>query len=257
MTSTRTASAATHAADCSAAEWTARVELAACYRVFAQMGWTELIFNHITLRVPDEPAHFLINPFGLHYSEVRASNLVKIDTAGNPVGPTRHRVNPAGFVIHAAIHQGIDDAHCVMHTHTTAGMAVACTRAGLTMSNFYAVNLANRVSYHDFEGVTTRLDEGPRLIRSFGNNKAMILRSHGLISHGSTVAEAFVWLWTLNRACEIQLATASMGAEILPIPASAWQDPARAGLQFSPQNAQAVFDALRRAVDAADPGYQY
>ncbi len=250
-----TASVATSAATCSATEWAARIELAACYRVFARMGWTELIFNHITLRVPDEPAHFLINPFGLHYSEVRASNLVKIDTAGNAVGPTRHRVNPAGFVIHSAIHQGIGEAHCVMHTHTTAGMAVACTRAGLTMSNFYAVNLANQVAYHDFEGVTTSLEEGPRLVRSFGTHKAMILRSHGLISHGRTVAEAFVWLWTLNRACEIQVATASMGSEILPIPDSAWQDPARAGLQFSAQNAQAVFDAMRRQVDASDPGY--
>jgi ribulose-5-phosphate 4-epimerase/fuculose-1-phosphate aldolase len=240
---------------CSQAEWAARVELAACYRVFASMGWTELIFNHITLRVPGEPGHFLINPFGLHYTEVCASNLVKIDLEGRHVGASQHRINPAGFVIHSAIHGGIADAHCVMHTHTTAGMAVACTRAGLTMSNFYSVNLGGRVSYHDFEGVTTSLDEGPRLIRSFGDNRAMILRSHGLISHGRTVAEAFVWLWTLNRACEIQVATASLGTEIEPIPDSAWMDASRAGLQWTPENAQAVFDAMRRQIDRVDPGY--
>ncbi len=243
--------------ECSSEEWAARVELAACYRVFVDMGWTELIYNHITLRVPDDPGHFLINPFGLHYSEVCASNLVKIDTQGRVIGRSRHGVNPAGFVIHSAIHAGIPDAHCVAHTHTTAGMAVACTRGGLSMTNFYATNLAGRVSYHEFEGVTTQLDEGPRLVEHFGDTKAMILRSHGLIAHGRTVAEAFVWLWTLNRACEIQVAAASTGDALLEIPPSIYSDASRAGIQFGLEASQMVFDAMRRRIDRRDPGYRY
>src|ERR1700694_475564 len=132
--------ARTPASASSESEREARVELATCYRIFAQLGWTELIYNHITLRLPGPEKHFLINPFGLHYSEVCASNLVKIDLDGNIIGASEWPVNPAGFKVHAAIHDRIDDAHCVMHTHTTAGMAVACSAAGLSMSNFYAVH---------------------------------------------------------------------------------------------------------------------
>jgi ribulose-5-phosphate 4-epimerase/fuculose-1-phosphate aldolase len=151
-------------AEISSEERALRVQLAAAYRIFALLGWTELIYNHITLRVPGPERHFLINPFGLHYSEVTASNLVKIDLEGRPVLPTRWPVNPAGFTIHAAIHAGIERAHCVMHTHTTAGMAVACGRAGLSMSNFYSAQLHGKVAYHDFEGITVHAGEGPRLL---------------------------------------------------------------------------------------------
>jgi ribulose-5-phosphate 4-epimerase/fuculose-1-phosphate aldolase len=136
-----------------AAEREARLTLAACYRIFAHLGWTELIYNHITLRLPGPERHFLINPFGLAYSEVCASNLVKIDLAGTIIGPSDWPVNPAGFTVHAAIHDGIPGAHCVMHTHTTAGMAVACSQVGLSMSNFYAAQLHDKVAYHDFEGI--------------------------------------------------------------------------------------------------------
>ena len=162
----------------------ARVELAACYRIFAQLGWTELIYNHITLRLPGPEKHFLINPFGLHYSEVCASNLVKIDLAGNIIGTSDWPVNPAGFTIHAAIHDRIADAHCVMHTHTTAGMAVACSAAGLSMGNFYAVQLHGKLAYHGFEGITVHEDEGPRLIRNIGDRPAVILLNHGLLAWG-------------------------------------------------------------------------
>ncbi len=147
---------------CSAEEWTARVQLAACYRIFAYLGWVELIYNHITLRLAGPDKHFLINPFGLMYSEVRASNLVKIDLKGNVVGYSDWPVNPAGFTVHAAIHDGVPGAHCVMHTHTTAGMAVACARSGLSMSNFYSAQLHGKLAYHDFEGITVHPDEGPR-----------------------------------------------------------------------------------------------
>ncbi|MFP3247494.1 MAG: class II aldolase/adducin family protein, partial [Paraburkholderia sp.] len=146
-----------------ASEHALRIQLAGTYRIFAMLGWTELIYNHITLRVPGPERHFLINPFGLHYTEVCASNLVKIDLDGNVVGTSEHPVNPAGFVVHAALHRALPDAHCVMHTHTSAGLAVACSQSGLENSNFYSAQLHDMVAYHDFEGITIRADEGPRL----------------------------------------------------------------------------------------------
>jgi ribulose-5-phosphate 4-epimerase/fuculose-1-phosphate aldolase len=182
----------------SAEERALRVQLAAAYRIFALLGWTELIYNHITLRVPGPERHFLINPFGLHYSEVTASNLVKIDLEGRPVSPTRWPVNPAGFTVHAAIHAGIEGAHCVMHTHTTAGMAVACSQAGLSMSNFYSAQLHGKVAYHDFEGITVHSGEGPRLLKSIGSRPAVILRNHGLLAWGDSLPRSFAILWLLQ-----------------------------------------------------------
>ena len=146
MTTVLPATPAATRLKCSAEEWAARGQLAACYRIFAYLGWVELIYNHITLRLAGPDKHFLINPFGLMYSEVRASNLVKIDLNGNVVGHSDWPVNPAGFTVHAAIHDGVPGAHCVMHTHTTAGMAVACTRSGLSMSNFYSAQLHGKLS---------------------------------------------------------------------------------------------------------------
>src|ERR1041385_4181776 len=145
--------------DISPEEWALRVELAACYRIFAHIGWTELIYNHITLRVPGPARHFLINPFGLHYSEVTASNLVKIDLDGNIIGRSDWGINPAGYVAHSAVHAVRHDAHCIMHTHTTAGMAVACSQGGLEYTNFYSAQLYGLIAYHDFEGVTVDTDE--------------------------------------------------------------------------------------------------
>jgi ribulose-5-phosphate 4-epimerase/fuculose-1-phosphate aldolase len=187
----------------------ARRELAACYRLFDWLGWTEAIFNHITLRVPskDGTPHYLINPFGLHYSEVSASNLVKIDAEGNDIDGTGRGVNRAGFVIHGAVHDARPDAHCVMHTHTTSGCAVACKESGLRSDNFYSAMLYGDVGYHEYEGVTTSLDERPRLVRSLGERNHLILRSHGLLAVGGSVAQCFQRLWTLQRACDIQLAS--------------------------------------------------
>jgi bis(5'-nucleosyl)-tetraphosphatase (symmetrical) len=243
--------------DCSDVEWDARVRLAACYRVFAQMGWTELIYNHITLRLPGDERHFLINPFGLHYSEVKASNLVKIDLAGRTIGASRWPVNPAGFTVHAAIHAGLPDAHCVMHTHTTAGLAVACSKAGLSMSNFYSAQLHGRIAYHDFEGITVHADEGPRLLRSIGNRPAVILRNHGLLAWGPTLPYTFMLLWTLNRACEIQLASTAMG-EVIDIPQAVQRRCTEDALQFRADfgAGQDVLDALTRLVDRSDTSYR-
>jgi ribulose-5-phosphate 4-epimerase/fuculose-1-phosphate aldolase len=241
----------------SESERQARVALAACYRIFAQLGWTELIYNHITLRLPGPDKHFLINPFGLHYSEVCASNLVKIDLHGNIIGASDWPVNPAGFTIHAAIHDRIADAHCVMHTHTTAGMAVACSAAGLSMSNFYAVQLHDKLAYHDFEGITVHSDEGPRLIRNIGGKPAVILRNHGLLAWGDTLPRTFAILWLLNRACEIQLASAAMGP-VIELSEDIQRKCTRDSLQFDPVfgAGRDVFDALTRMLDRVDTSYR-
>ena len=234
-----------------------RVQLAACYRVFHLLGWTELIYNHITVRIPGPERHFLINPFGLHYSEVKASNLVKIDLEGRVIGDSTWPVNPAGFVLHSAIHQGIEGAHCVMHTHTTAGCAVACSQAGLSMDNFYSAQLHDRVAYHDFEGITVHANEGPRVIRSIGHRPAVILRNHGLLAWGDTLPYTFAVLWTLQRACEIQVAGAALGPT-LAIPEAVQRKASQDALQFDPRRGggRDVFDALVRMVDRADPSYR-
>ena len=234
-----------------------RVQLAACYRVFHLLGWTELIYNHITVRIPGPERHFLINPFGLHYSEVKASNLVKIDLEGRVIGDSTWPVNPAGFVLHSAIHQGVDGAHCVMHTHTTAGCAVACSQAGLSMDNFYSAQLHDRVAYHDFEGITVHADEGPRVIRSIGQRPAVILRNHGLLAWGDTLPYTFAVLWTLQRACEIQVAGAALGPT-LPIPEAVQRKASQDALQFDPRRGggRDVFAALVRMVDRVDPTYR-
>ena len=192
-------------------EWRSRVRLAACYRVFAHLGWIELLFNLSTRRVPgDGPPAFLINPFGLNYEEVTARNLIKVGLDGVPLAPTEHAVNRAGFVIHSAVHAHRPDAHCVMHTHTTAGMAVACKAGGLQHDDFYGAELFGDVAYHEFEGITVRDDEGPRLVASLGGKRVLILRNHGLLVVGSDVFNAFRWMWTLQRACEVQVAADSI-----------------------------------------------
>ncbi|MGE4062898.1 MAG: class II aldolase/adducin family protein [Rhodospirillaceae bacterium] len=235
-----------------------RVELAAAYRIFDHLGWVELIYNHLTVKVPGPERHFLINPFGLMYREVTASNLVKIDLEGRIVGQSRYPVNPAGFVAHSAIHEAKPEALCIMHTHTTAGMAVACKKGGLAMTNFYAAMLYDQVAYHDFEGITVNLDEKPRLVASLGNKRHLILRNHGLLTWGQTIPEAFVRLWTLNRACEIQMACSSMAGEDIPVPPEVCAQAARECLHLNADYGAGrdVFDALRRIIDAKDPSYR-
>jgi ribulose-5-phosphate 4-epimerase/fuculose-1-phosphate aldolase len=242
-------------------EWAARVQLAACYRIFDMLGWTEMIYNHITLRLPASVSgndkQFLINPFGLHYSEVTASNLLKIDVKGRKLDDNPWPVNPAGFTVHAAIHDHLPDAHCVMHTHTTAGLAVACTQGGLVQNNFYSAQMHDEVAYHDFEGITVHADEAPRLLANLGNKPVLILRNHGLLSWGPTLPLAFVRLWTLQRACEVQVAQAALGPAITVSEAVAiktTQDSFQFDQQFGA--GQDVFDALVRRIDRIDPSYK-
>jgi ribulose-5-phosphate 4-epimerase/fuculose-1-phosphate aldolase len=238
-------------------EWEARTTLASCYRVFDLLGWTETIYNHITLRVPGEGQAFLINPFGLHYSEVTASNLVKIDIDGNKLDDSPYPVNLAGFVQHSAFHRHLPDAHCIMHTHTTAGAAVASLEHGLSISNFYAGQLAGKIAYHDFEGITVRGEEGERLVAHLGEKRVMILRNHGLLALGRTVPEAFMRMWVLQRACEIQVAAAPMGP-LRTIPADVLAVHQRdMGKVTSPEGIGAPDLAmLVRLVDRKDQGWR-
>jgi ribulose-5-phosphate 4-epimerase/fuculose-1-phosphate aldolase len=231
-----------------------RVQLAACYRVFAQLGWTESIFNHITLRVPAAQPVFLINPFGLRYEEVTASNLVAVDIDGVPVRPSEHPVNRAGFVTHSAIHARLPQAHCVMHTHTTSGMAVACLEDGLSHDNFYGAQLHGRVAYHEFEGITVNLDERQRMLASIGDRKCVVLRNHGLLAWGGDVAEAFMWLWTMQRACDVQITAAAAGA-VHPLSAAARAQCVREAGPGEPAVCAAVFAAWLRRLDAAGANY--
>jgi ribulose-5-phosphate 4-epimerase/fuculose-1-phosphate aldolase len=234
----------------------ARVKLAAAYRIFDRLGWTEMIFNHITLRVPGPETVFLINPFGLHYRDVTASNLIAVDLEGNPVRKTDHPVNLAGFVTHSAIHSCIGHAHCVMHTHTTTGAAVASLADGLSHDTFYGAQLKGRVAYHEFEGVTVNPDERDRMLASIGDKRVVILRNHGLLTWGETVEEAFLWLWTLQRACDVQIAAASAGPLRKLDAGVLAQTVAEAG-PTQPAVCRAVFDALVRELDAVDTSYRH
>ena len=266
------------------AEWAARVELAAAYRIFVQMGWQELIYNHISLRVPNEPGHFLLNPFGLHYSEVCASNLVKVDVRGNIVGDSAWPINPAGFTFHGAIHETLPDAHCVMHVHTTPTMAVCCLEDGLSFTNFYAAQLHDKVAYHDFEGITVHLDEGRRILASARVNAGplpsspvplggraqasepqgpqaykpvLLLRNHGPVVIGFSLANAFGLMWILQRACEVQVASQPLG-RLRPIATPVLEGCVRDSLNFNPKfgAGQDVFEAMQRLVDRVDPSYR-
>lgn len=234
-----------------------RNDLAAAYRLFAALGWHELIYNHITVKVPGTE-HFLINPFGLMYREVTAANLVKIDLSGQLVEPSNYDINPAGFIVHAAVHRARHDAGCVIHTHTTAGLAVACQKDGLLPLSFPAMFYTERLAYHAFEGITIDEDECGRLAANLGDRHAMILRNHGLLACGRTIADAFAEIYHLQRACEVQLAAQGSGAALIfpdrsiGLKAAAQHDRlARTGTQN-----QLLWDAMVRWMDDIDPGYR-
>ena len=240
-------------------EWAARVELAACYRLLAYYKMTDLIYTHSTVRVPGEPGHFLINPYGYRWEEITASSLVKIDVNGNKVGDSPHRVNPAGFTIHSAVHMSRHDAACVIHTHTCAGMAVSALKEGLLPISQIALQFYGRLGVHDYEGIALDLDERERIIADLGSkNCGLLLRNHGLLTVGRTVAEAFQLIFYLERACEVQVSALSMGREIVMPPTEVCEKVGR-------QCDQMVFDdgdlllewaAHLRMLDALDPSYR-
>ncbi|ATI81766.1 class II aldolase/adducin family protein [Sphingobium yanoikuyae] len=243
--------------DMSPAEWEARQQLAACYRIFDHFGWSELIYNHITLRVPDEENAFLINPFGLLYSEVTASNLVKIDIDGHVLDGSPYPVNRAGFTQHSVFHRHLADAHCIIHTHTTAGMAVSATQEGLRPINFYAAAFAGRIAYHEFEGVTIRPEEGERLIANLGARRIMMLRNHGTLVMAKSLPEAFLMQWMLQRACEIQVAACAAGTPVeIPADVIAVHQRDLAGVQLPVGVGVPDFQAMVRLIDRTDKSWR-
>lgn len=245
-------------ADVSDEEWSLRVQLAACYRIFDLMGWTELIFNHISVRLPGPTTQLLINPYGLRFAEVTASNLVKIDLDGNLLSDSDWPINPAGFIIHTAIHRARPDVHAVMHTHTTAGSAIAGLRDGLDGNNFYSSQLWDQIRYHDFEGITLDPSEQDRLVGDLDDAHILVLRNHGLLTTGGTLPAAFFRLWTLERACEVQIATMSSGGAVQVVTAEAHErssDQYREQLS-SPRAGLRAFEAFQREIDRRDPSYR-
>lgn len=246
-------------------EQSLRQELAACYRLIAHFRMSDLIFTHISLRLPGPEHHFLINPYGLLFDEITASSLVKIDLQGRPVEATPHPVNPAGFVIHSAIHAAREDAHCVLHTHTRAGCAVAALECGLLPLNQMSMEFYGKVAYHAYEGIALDMDEQRRLVADLGEKPVMILRNHGLLTTGRSVAEAFLRMYYLEKACEIQLAAQSAGQVILP-PAEVcrhterqFNDPGRGLKQdelADPDALQLAWAALLRMLEKVAPGYR-
>jgi ribulose-5-phosphate 4-epimerase/fuculose-1-phosphate aldolase len=235
-----------------------RTQLAACYRIFDYLGWGELIFNHITVKIPGDTEQFLINPYGLLYSEVKASNLVKVDIHGKLLEDTPYRVNPAGMLIHSAIHAARPDVNCIAHTHTTAGMTVACQRDGLRIDNFYSVLMYNRVAYHDFEGITVLEGEKKRLVKNLGNKDFAILRNHGLLTCGGDIPSAFLNMWNLQRACEVQVAADATGTSLVPVSESIGERSEELlRIQMAGASWGALeFEAMVRRVDAIDPSFR-
>ncbi|GGF44460.1 class II aldolase [Aliidongia dinghuensis] len=202
----------------SEAEWSVRQDLAACYRLIAHFGMDDVIYTHISARVPGTDGHFLINPYGMLFRDITASSLVKVDLDGKLVDPTDYEINPAGFTIHSAVHSARHDAACVLHTHTYAGVAVSSLKDGLQPCNQWSLQFHKRVAYHDYEGIALDLDERSRLIRDLGQAKAMILRNHGLLTVGGSCAEAFILMNNLERACRVQVAIQSMGQPVNMVP---------------------------------------
>lgn len=195
-----------------------REELAACYRLIAHFRMTDLIFTHISVRLPGPEHHFLINPYGLMFDEISASSLVKIGLDGRAVEDSPHLVNPAGFVIHSALHAAREDAQCVLHTHTRAGCAVAALACGLLPVNQISMEFYGRVAYHDYEGIALDLAEQKRLVADMGDKHVLMLRNHGLLTVGASVAQAFLRMYYLEKACDIQLAAQACGDLVLPAP---------------------------------------
>ncbi len=234
----------------------ARIQLAACYRLIAHFGMDDVVYTHISARVPGRHDQFLINPYGLRFSEVTASNLVKIDLEARLVEPSNYPVNEAGFVIHGAIHGARPDAFCVVHTHSRAGVAVSCLEEGLLPLNQVSLEFHNRLAYHDYEGIALDLDEQARLIADLGDTRAMILRNHGLLTLGRTIPEAFYFMYYLDVACRLQLDIMSTGAKIRPVSEAIAEHTARQYTRYDSPRGALEWPALMRMLDKVDTSYR-
>jgi ribulose-5-phosphate 4-epimerase/fuculose-1-phosphate aldolase len=237
-------------------EWAIRVDLACAYRMVAYYGWDDLIFTHLSARVPGPEHHFLLNPYQLMFEEVTASSLVKVDAHGNPVDPTPFITNPAGFTIHSAIHMARDDAHAVMHLHTPAGQAVAAHSEGLLPLTQTAMLVRGSVAFHDYEGVAVDLDERERLVTNLGDKQAMILRNHGTLAVGRNVGECFVKLYFLERACQAQVMALSAGQDVNMPPQGSPEVTAEQGAMGLNVAANLLaWPALKRKAYRLDPSF--
>lgn len=237
------------------AEWQTRIDLAVCYRLVARNGWDDLIYTHISAAIPDAEGQYLINPFGLAFDEVRASNLVKVDVQGRVVGESRYPVNPTGFTIHGAVHAARPDARCVMHLHTTAGIAVSMLRCGLLPVSQHAMRFYKNIAYHDYEGVALDPAEAERLIADLGQHKAMILRNHGVLTCGATVAEAYVLMATLEKACVTQLAAMAASSDLVVPPEDVLDRAVAQLIDDTTPDGELEWPALRRRLEREDPGF--
>ena len=244
--------------ECSTEEWALRVDLAAAYRLVAHFRWDDLVFTHITARVPGPEHHFLINPYGMMFEEITASSLVKINMQGEKVTDNPWPVNPAGFTIHSAIHGARHDVQCVLHTHTLDGVAISAQRNGVLPISQQSIFVLRNLAYHDYEGVALRDDEKARLVADLGNKSFLMLRNHGLLTCGRTIPEAFQLMYTFQSTCTIQIRAQSGGSELIPIqPAiidTAAEQARRVSNGMGPE--QLIWPGLLRRLDRLDPSYR-
>ena len=254
-------------ASISAEEWQARCDLAALYRLVAHFRWTDHIDTHISARVPGEPGHYLINRYGVMFHEMRASDLVKVDHAGDVIDPRfgPDSVNRAGFNIHSAVHAARPDVACVIHTHTAAGIAVSAQEEGLLPISQHALKYHNRLGYHDYEGIALSFDEQQRLVRDLGDHLGMILRNHGLLTVGASVKQAFLRMYYLEKACDIQIAAQAGGELVIPPDAVCRRterqfnephQPQAEGELSDPDGIDLAWEALLRMLDRIQPDYR-
>jgi ribulose-5-phosphate 4-epimerase/fuculose-1-phosphate aldolase len=239
-------------------EWEVRVNLAAAYRLVALYGWDDLVFTHISARVPGPEHHFLINPYGWMFEEITASSLVKVDLEGRKVMPSEYDINPAGFTIHSAVHAARQDALCVMHTHTPNGVAVSAQKNGLLPISQKSLFVLSRLGYHDYEGLALNEDEKPRLVRDLGDKNFLMLRNHGLLTAAASIADAFAFMYTFEGSCMIQVRAQSGGSELIPIP-----QPVLDGFRMAANKATGgagpgalAWPALLRKLDRLDPSFR-
>jgi len=237
-------------------EWQLRVDLAAAYRLVALFRWDDLVFTHISARVPGPEHHFLINPYGLMFEEITASSLIKVDAAGNKLDDTPYDVNPAGFVIHSAVHGARHDAGCVLHVHSLNGIAVSAQKGGVLPLSQQSIFVLSSLGYHDYEGVALRDDEKPRLVRDLGDKRFLMLRNHGLLTVGQTVADAFQAMYLFETVCTIQVRAQAGGGELIPVHPEIIGTARQQAAQVSRgMGAGLIWPGLLRRLDRSYPGY--
>ena len=241
----------------SEAEWQIRVDLAACYRLVAHYGWDDLIFTHISARLPGDQHHFLINPYGMTFDEVTASSLVKIDLEGKKVMDSPYEINPAGFTIHSAIHAGREDARCVLHTHSVNGVAVSASKPGVLPISQQSIFVLASLGYHDYEGVALHEGEKPRLVRDLADKSFLMLRNHGLLTVGASIADAFVLMYIFEAACTIQLRAQAASSELISIDPKIVAGAQMAAKQVTRQaGGSLAWPGLLRKLDRIDRSYR-